>query len=201
MQLWIALGVFSVIGLLGTVLGASIYNQLVRLKNQCNNAFAQIEVQLKRRYDLIPNLVECVKGYMTHERECLVRVTEARNQAAAGLRDAVQQPDDAAALQKWMGAEGALAHALGTLSIVMEGYPELKANTAVADLTEQLTSTENRIAYARQAYNDWATGFNDYRETFPVCLLADSLGFRQDRKMIAFADHEQIASAPSVALV
>jgi LemA protein len=142
------------------------YNGLVSLRNRIDAAWAQIDVQLKRRYDLIPNLVECVKGYMTHERECLVRVTEARNQAAADLRQAIQSPESAAALQKWAGAEAALTSALGQLSVVIERYPDLKANRAVADLTEQLTSTENRIAYARQAYNDWSTGFNDYREAF-----------------------------------
>jgi LemA protein len=185
----------------GVILATGIYNRLVRMRNQCNNAFAQIEVQLKRRYDLIPNLVECVKGYMTHERECLVKVAEARNQAAAELSTATQQPGDDAALQRWIGAEGALARALGRMSAVMESYPELKANAAVADLTEQLTSTENRVAYARQAYNDWATGFNDYKETFPACLVAPLFGLRQSRKLIEFADREQIAEPPRVALV
>lgn len=200
MQLFTVLAVLAVIGLLGSIVCASVYNRLVRLKNQCNNTFSQIEVQLKRRYDLIPNLVECVKGYMTHERECLVRVTEARNLALAGLREAAQQPDNAAVLQKWIGAEKRTGPSMGKLAVVMENYPELKANLAVADLTEQLTSTENRIAYARQAYNDWATGFNDYRETFPTCLLADAFGFKQGRKLIEFADHERIATAPSLAL-
>src|SRR5262245_9342212 len=122
MQLLIVLGVAGMC-LVAALACGSVYNHLVRLKNQCNNAFAQIEVQLKRRYDLIPNLVECVKGYLTHERECLVRVTEARNEAAAGLRAATQRPEDAAALRNWMGAEGALAQALGKLSVVMESYP------------------------------------------------------------------------------
>ncbi len=185
----------------GAVLVTGIYNRLVRMRNQCNNAFAQIEVQLKRRYDLIPNLVECVKGYMNHERECLVKVAEARNQAAAELNAATQQPGDDAALQRWIGAEGVLAKALGRMTAVMESYPELKANAAVADLTEQLTSTENRVAYARQSYNDWATGFNDYKETFPACLVAPLFGLRQSRKLIEFADREQIAEPPRVALV
>jgi LemA protein len=197
----ILIGIVATFGLLAAVLLAGTYNSFVRLKNQCNNAFAQIEVQLKRRYDLIPNLVECVKGYMTHERECLVQVMAARNQAAASLREAAEQPQDPAALQRWLGAEGALAGALGKLSVVMENYPDLKANAAVADLTEQLTSTENRIAYARQSYNDWATGFNEYRETFPVCLVAGMLGFGHNRRLIEFADREQIASPPTVALV
>src|SRR5437773_9840213 len=147
---------------------AAIYNRLIKLKTNCENAFAQIEVQLKRRYDLIPNLVECVKRYMIHERDTLERVIAARNQAAAGLTRAIQQPGDSEALRTWMGAEGSLAGALGRLSAVMENYPELKANESVGDLTEELTSTENRIAYARQTYNDWATGFNTYRQTFPI---------------------------------
>jgi LemA protein len=195
------LGALAAIGLLGAIFLAGIYNCFVRLKNQCNNAFAQIEVQLTRRYDLIPNLVECVKGYMCHERECLSQVTEARNKAATGLRLATQQPEDVAALQKWMGAEGTLGLALGRLNAVIESYPELKANAAVVDLTEQLTNTENRIAYARQTYNDWATGFNDCREAFPACLLARTFGFQQNRGLIQFADSEQIAKAPSVVLV
>src|SRR4051794_26917609 len=131
---------------------AAVYNRFIKLKTECENAFAQIEVQLKRRYDLIPNLVECVKRYMIHERDTLERVIAARNQAAAGLAKATQQPQDAEALRTWMGAEGSLAGALGRLSVVMENYPELKANESVGQLTEELTSTENRIAYARQSY-------------------------------------------------
>jgi LemA protein len=196
----IVLGAFAAIGLLGAIFLTGIYNRFVRLKNQCNNAFAQIEVQLKRRYDLIPNLVECVKGYMSHERDCLLQVTEARNKAVVGLREATQHPDNAAALQKWMGAESTLALALSRMSAVIESYPDLQASGAVADLTEQLTNTENRIAYARQAYNDWATGFNDYKETFPACLLAQTFGFQLNRKLIEFADAEQIAKAPRVVL-
>jgi LemA protein len=196
--------VWAVVGgivVAGGIIVSGIYNRLVRMRNQCNNAFAQIEVQLKRRYDLIPNLVECVKGYMTHERECLVKVAEARNQAVANLSEATRLPNDEAALENWMGAEGVLARALGRMSAVMESYPELKANAAVADLTEQLTSTENRVAYARQAYNDWATGFNDYKETFPACVVAPLFGLRHSRKLIEFADREQIAEPPRVALV
>jgi LemA protein len=181
-------------------LAITIYNRLVNLKTNCDNAFSQIEVQLKRRYDLIPNLVECVKRYMLHERETLERVIAARNQAAAELRQATEQAGNAEALQKWMGAEGTLAGALGRLSVVMESYPELKANAAVADLTEQLTSTENRIAYARQAYNDWVSGFNIYRQGFPGCLLAALLGFKQNRSFVEFADREKIAEAPQVVM-
>src|SRR5687767_9469963 len=178
-----------------------IYNELVSLRATCENGFSQIEVQLKRRYDLIPNLVASVKGYLTHERETLERVVAARNQAAAGLKQAAQQPEDAAAMKSWIGAEGTLAGALGKLTLVIENYPELKANAAVADLTEQLTSTENRIAYARQAYNDWVTGFNTYRQSFPICVFANTFGFTQNRNLIEFADAEKLIEAPAVALV
>jgi LemA protein len=172
----------------------------VGLKTNCDNSFAQIEVQLKRRYDLIPNLVECVKRYMVHERETLERVIAARNQAAAGLQQATQQPGDSEAMRKWMGAEGMLAGALGRLSVVMENYPDLKANESVTDLTEQLTSTENRIAYARQSYNDWVSGFNNYRQAFPTCLLAGLFGFNQNRSFLEFADREKLAEAPRVVM-
>lgn len=186
-----------------TVLGliaAAIYNKLVGLKINCENAFAQIEVQLKRRYDLIPNLVQCVKQYMVHERETLERVIAARNQAASGLAQATGQPGNAEALQKWMGAEGVLAGALGKLSVAIENYPDLKADAKVSDLTEQLTSTENRIAFARQAYNDWVSGFNNYRQAFPVCIVAGPLGFAQNRSFLEFADREKFVDAPQVIL-
>jgi LemA protein len=198
---WIVVSALVAMCLIFAALLAGVYNRLVELKATCENGFSQIEVQLKRRYDLIPNLVECVKGYLAHERETLERVIAARNQAAAGLRQAVQQPDDPAALQKWIGAEGTLAGELGRLTLVIENYPELKGNAAVADLTEQLTHTENRIAYARQAYNDWVTGFNTYRETFPTCLFAKPFGFGSNRELLEFADAEKLTEAPSVVLV
>jgi LemA protein len=201
MYLLIQLAVAGIVCLIAALVLASIHNRLVSLRATCENAFAQIEVQLKRRYDLIPNLVQSVKGYMAHERETLERVIAARNQAAAGLRQASDQPGDTAAMQNWIGAEGQLAGALGRLHVVMESYPELKSSAAVADLTEQLTSTENRIAYARQAYNDWVTGFNSYREAFPGCLLAGMLGFRENRALLEFAEGEKLVEAPSVALV
>jgi LemA protein len=180
---------------------AGIYNRLVSLRAACENGFSQIEVQLKRRYDLIPNLVASVKGYLTHERETLERVVAARNQAAAGLRQAAQQPGDPTAMQSWIGAEGSLAGALGKLTLVMESYPELKGIASVAELTEQLTSTENRIAYARQAYNDWVTGFNTYRQSFPTCVFAGTFGFTQNRNLIEFAEAEKLVESPNVVLV
>ncbi|HEV3138326.1 MAG TPA: LemA family protein [Pirellulales bacterium] len=178
---------------------ASVYNRLVSLKNHCENSFAQIQVQLQRRSDLIPNLVECVKGYMTHERETLERVIKARSEAL-GLRQAATQPEDSGAVETWLGAEGTLGRALGGLWVAMENYPELKANRSVADLTEQLTTTENRIAFARQAHNDWVTEFNSYRQTFPQCSLAGLFGFTQNRTLLQFADAETFHTAPSVVL-
>jgi LemA protein len=184
----------------GAIFAVAVYNHLVKLKNQCANSFAQIEVQLKRRHDLIPNLVECVKQAMSHERETLERVIAARSQAISGLQQAIRRPDDPEALRAWMGAEGALAGALGRLSMTIESYPDLKANVSVGALIEQLTTTENRIAYARQSYNDWVEGFNGYRQAFPTCLLAGLLGFNRDRDFLEFADRDQIAEAPRVAL-
>jgi LemA protein len=184
MNLWIVASVALAPGLLMAVVLSSIYNRLVSLKSQCENSFAQIEVQLKRRYDLIPNLVECVRGYLTHERETLEQVIAARNDAAAGLRQAARQPENSDAMHNWLGAEGKLGRALSGLSVVIESYPELKANQSVADLIEQLTSTENRIAFARQAHNDWATGFNSYRQAFPQCSIAGLFGFTENRKLL-----------------
>lgn len=176
------------------------YNRLVVLRNRCDNGFAQIDVQLKRRYDLIPNLVECVKSYMTHERETLERVIAARNQASQELSKAAKNPSDTSAVTSWMGAEGVLNGALGKLSFVMEDYPELKANESVAQLTEELTSTENRIAFARQAYNDWATTFNTVRQSFPTVMFAGSVGFGDDRPMLEIANVQEIQEAPVVVL-
>lgn len=179
---------------------ARIYNNLVAMNNRCENAFSQIEVQLKRRYDLIPNLVECTRSYLTHERETLENVIAARNQASNGLAKAAKDPKNAEALKAWMGAEGALAGAMGSLSFVMESYPELKANESVAALTEELTSTENRISFARQSYNDLATSFNTYRQTFPAVVFASNLGHDEDRTLLEFDEAEAIDVAPQVAL-
>jgi LemA protein len=197
MNPWIAVSVALAVGLV-IVLG-SVYNRLVSLKNLCENSFAQIQVQLQRRSDLIPNLVECVKGYMTHERETLERVIAARNDAL-GLRQAATKPEDSGAVETWLGAEGTLGRALGGLWVAMENYPELKANRSVADLTEQLTTTENRIAFARQAHNDWVTEFNSYRQTFPQCSLAGLFGFPQNRRLLEFANAETFNTAPSAVL-
>ncbi|QQD22625.1 LemA family protein [Oceanospirillaceae bacterium ASx5O] len=180
------------------VYGISIYNTLVTLKNRYENAFAQIEVQLKRRYDLIPNLVETAKAYLKHERETLEAVISARNQAMAGLQAAAGQPGSAAAMQQLAGAEGALAGALGRLSVVMEAYPDLKANQNMMQVSEELTSTENKVAFARQGFNDAVTAYNTYRQSFPPVLLAAKFGHPTDATLLEFADSAQIQSAPKV---
>jgi LemA protein len=200
MNLWIAISLLAGMGLVLALFAAAVYNQLVALGTNCENAFAQIELQLKRRYDLIPNLVECVKSYMAHEKSTLESVIAARNQAAAGLKQAAEQPHDAEAVQAWVGAESTLNSALGRLTAVIEAYPNLKADASVAGLTEELTSTENRIAFARQAYNDWVTGFNTNRLAFPNCVFAGLFGFNRNRKHLEFADSQKLAEAPRVML-
>ena len=154
-----------------------IYNRLVTLRNRFKNAFSQIDVQLKRRYDLIPNLVETAKAYMKHERETLEAVIQARNQAVTAEGRAAANPGDASAMKGLMGAEAALTGAVGRLFALMESYPDLKANQNMAQLTEELTSTENRVAFARQAYNDAVTDYNTAREKFPNVFIANSMGF------------------------
>jgi LemA protein len=154
------------------------YNRLVALRNRFKNAFAQIDVQLTRRYDLIPNLVETAKGYLKHERETLEVVINARNQAHAAMKQAASAPDDPGALQKLMGAEGMLGGALGRLFAVMESYPDLKANQNMIQLSEELTSTENRVAFARQAFNDAVMEYNTQQESFPDNFVAGGFSFK-----------------------
>jgi LemA protein len=153
------------------------YNGLVTLRNRFKNAFAQIEVQLKRRYDLIPNLVETAKGYLNHERETLEAVINARNAAVSANGKAAAHPEDGAAIKGLAGAEGALNGALGRLFALAEAYPDLKANQNMMQLTEELTSTENKIAFARQAYNDAVMAYNTKRETFPTVIIAGIFNF------------------------
>jgi LemA protein len=155
-----------------------IYNKLVALRNRFKNAFAQIDVQLKRRYDLIPNLVETAKGYMAHERGTLEAVIAARNQAASANQAAAANPGNAAAMQGLMGAEGVLTGALGKLFALAEAYPNLKANETMAGLMEELTSTENKISFARQSYNDSVMTYNTARQTFPTVMVAGMCGFQ-----------------------
>jgi len=154
-----------------------IYNKLVRLRNRFKNAFAQIDVQLKRRYDLIPNLVETAKGYMKHERETLEAVIAARNQASAANDRASSDPSDAGAIRGLAGAEGALTGALGRLFALVESYPDLKANQNMMQLSEELTSTENKVAFSRQAYNDSVMTYNTAREVFPANIVAGTFNF------------------------
>ncbi len=154
-----------------------IYNKLVTLRNRFKNAFAQIDVQLKRRYDLIPNLVETSKAYMKHERETLEAVISARNQAASAMKLAAAAPGDPGAMKALMGAEGMLGGALGRLMVVAEQYPDLKANQTMQTLMEELTSTENKVSFSRQAYNDAVMSYNTARETFPNVLIAGPFGF------------------------
>lgn len=157
--------------------GVGIYNGLITARNAFKNAFAQIDVQLTRRYDLIPNLVEVAKGYLKHERETLEAVIQARAAAVSGLAAAKAAPGDAAAMAQLGSAETGLAGALSRLMVVAEAYPDLKANQNMMQLTEELTSTENRIAFARQAYNDSVMAYNNKREVFPSNLLAGLFNF------------------------
>ncbi|MBL6692068.1 MAG: LemA family protein [Pseudomonadales bacterium] len=175
-----------------------IYNQLVALKNRYKNAFAQIEVQLKRRYDLIPNLVETAKGYLEHERETLEAVTAARDAAASVLADAARDPGNADAIKSLVSQEGVLQGALSRFNIAVEAYPDLKANENMMQLTEELTTTENKIAFARQAFNDQVMAYNTYRQSFPQIVLAPTFGHPTDAELLEFADSEAIQEAPSV---
>jgi LemA protein len=189
---WILLGlivllVFFIVG---------VYNRLVAARNNYKNAFAQIDVQLTRRYDLIPNLVETVKAYIKHERDTLEAVVRARNAAVSGLQAASARPGDAAAMQQLAGAENTLAGALGRLMVVVEAYPDLKANQNMMQLTEELTSTENKVAYARQAYNDSVMTYNTSREVFPNNFVANM--FRFDAAELLEIENTEMRAAPKV---
>ncbi|EKO3790929.1 LemA family protein [Vibrio metschnikovii] len=188
--------IIAIVLLIG-VYAISIYNKLITLRNRFKNSFAQIEVQLKRRYDLIPNLVSTAKGYMQHEQETFERVIQARNQAISGLKAASEAPESETAIQLLGQAEGMLKNALGRLNVVVEAYPELKASQTMIQLQEELTSTENKVAFARQAFNDSVTSYNTYKQTFPPVLFANMFGF-QNGNLLEFADSEAIQEAPKV---
>ncbi len=173
----VILGVLLLVVIVLALWAMGIYNSLVALRNRFKNAFAQIDVQLKRRYDLIPNLVETAKGYMKHERETLEAVIKARNIALAASQSAAANPADANAVKGLLSAESGLTGALSRLMVVSEQYPDLKANQNMLQLTEELTSTENKISFARQAYNDSVMIYNTAREVFPNVIFAGMFGF------------------------
>ena len=173
----------------------TIYNKLVSLKNRFKNSFAQIDVQMKRRYDLIPNLIESAKAYLTHEKETLQNVTEARNQASDSLKNAANNPD-VNNIKSFSAAESALGDAMGKFNLVMESYPDLKANQNMMQLSEELITTENKISFARQAYNDGIMDYNSYKQSFPQTILASMFGHSQDGAMLEFEDKEKIKEAP-----
>lgn len=191
---YVVLGVLVLLGLYAI----AIYNNLVAKKNQIDNGFAQIEVQLKRRYDLIPNLIKVAKKYMEHERETLEAVIAARNEASNSLAKMESRLDDPKAVAQFNEAEQGLVGAMGKMSFVMEAYPELKANENMMQLTEELTTTENRIAFARQAFNDFVLAFNTYRQSFPQNQVANMFGFTTDAKMLEFEDSKAMQAAPDV---
>lgn len=190
---WVFLGILVLL----VFYAVGLYNTLVRTRNRFKNAFAQIDVQLTRRHDLIPNLVETAKGYMKHERETLEAVITARNQAVAGLKAAAANPADPDAMKNLGGAETALGSAMGRLFAVMEDYPDLKANQNMMQLSEELTSTENKVAFARQGYNDSVMEYNNRRETFPSVLVANMFGFGE-AELLEIED-ETMREAPKVA--
>jgi LemA protein len=173
------LGILLVLVILVALWVMGIYNRLVTLRNRFKNAFAQIDVQLKRRYDLIPNLVETAKGYLKHERETLEAVIQARNQAAQAASTAASDPGNPGAVQALAGAETALTGTLGRFFALSEAYPDLKANSNMMQLNEELTSTENKVSFARQAFNDAVTTFNTQREVFPNNIFAGMFGFKE----------------------
>ena len=193
----ITLAVLGGIVLLFILWFVGIYNGLVVARNRFKNAFSQIDVQLKRRYDLIPNLVETVKGYMKHEKDTLEAVIAMRNQAMAANSRAAANPGDPAAMQALGSAESQLTGALSRLMVVSEAYPDLKANQNMLNLQEELTSTENRVAFARQAYNDAVTAFNNQRDVFPTVIVANMAGFTTAELLQIESPQER--AAPKVA--
>ena len=194
--LLIVLVIFFGLLLLLAFWAIALYNGLIGKRNRFRNAFAQIEVQLQRRYDLIPNLVETAKGYMSHEKDTLEAVIAARNQAMGAMQAAAAAPGDSNAMANLASAEAGLGGVLGRLMAVAEAYPDLKANQNMMAVQEELTSTENKVAFARQAFNDAVTLFNTARETFPAVLIAGLLGFKE--AMLFEVDDASARTAPKV---
>lgn len=176
----------------------AIFNKLVTLKNRYKNAFAQIEVQLKRRYDLIPNLVETAKGYIKHERQTLEAVVAARNEANTRLSTAAAAPGDAAAMKGLIGAESRLSGAMMNMRMVMEAYPDLKASQNMLQLSEELTTTENKVSFARQSFNDQVMAYNTYKQSFPPVFVAPMFGHSQDAALLEFEDTAAMQATPKV---
>lgn len=196
MTAWIILGVIVLLAIVLVLYGVGIYNSLVSLRNRFQNAFAQIDVQLKRRYDLIPNLVETAKGYLKHERETLEAVIKARNAAADAGAKAADKPGDPSAIQGLAGAETMLSGAMSRFFALAEAYPDLKANQNMMQLTEELTSTENKISFARQSYNDSVMRYNTRREQFPAVIFAGMFNFGE-AELFEIKDPEE-KEAPTV---
>ncbi len=206
--LWIILGVLALVVVAALVYAVLTYNRLVTLRERFKNAYAQIDVQLKRRYDLIPSLVETVKGYMAHERQTLEAVIAARNVAAQASSRAAAHPEDSTAVRQVVGAENELVSMLGRLFMLQEQYPQLKADQHTSRLMEELSSTENRIAFARQHYNDSVMTYNAFRQSFPPTVIAGSMGFGEaalfevndprERQAVQ-VDFNQSSAAPSTA--
>ncbi|WP_285418013.1 LemA family protein [Pseudomonas sp. efr-133-TYG-5] len=183
---------------LGALYATYLFNALVARRNEVRNAFAQLEVQLKRRYDLIPNLVAIAKGYLAHERETLEAVVAARNAAVAGLAAAQAQPGNAQHIAQLGVADSALSSAMGRLNLTLEAYPQLTSSQNMLQLSEELSSTENRVSFARQAFNDAVMAYNTLKQSFPAVLLAASFGHREDAAPLKFADTLAIKTAPKV---
>ena len=198
MGIMLILLVFLGIAVALVLWAVGIYNGLVTSRNGWKNAFAQIDVQLQRRFDLIPNLVETAKAYMGHERETLEAVIAARSAAQSGLVAAKAHPGDADAMAQLAASQGQLNGVLGRLMAVAEAYPDLKANQNMMQLTEELSSTENRVAFARQAYNDAVMAYNNKREVFPSSVLAGAFNFAPAALLDIPADKAQVREAPKV---
>ena len=192
----IVLGVLFAVVLVVGMWAMGVYNNLVKLRNRFENAFSQIDVQLKRRHDLIPNLVNVAKGYMAHEKDTLEAVIQARNQAISATSAAAAKPGDADAMNQLSSAESNLNGAIGRLLMIAESYPDLKANENMLALQEELTSTENKVSFARQAYNDAVTVYNTTREQFPANVAAGMFGF--DEARLFEVDEEAEREAPKV---